>query len=95
MDNIFNKIKIDQEMKKFQNNREVNTNYSNYHLKDRNHNESLNYETANSENKNNKSVHLLSCFNTLPEKDIYTIRRLIKITKIPKRRTDKTNKNDK
>ena len=92
MDNIFNKVKIDQEV---QNNREVKTNYSNYHLKDRNHNESLNYETANSENKNNKSVHLLSCFNTLPEKDIYTIRRLIKITKIPKRRTDKTNKNDK
>ena len=92
---IFNKIKIEQEVEKPRNNEEANTNYINGHLKDINQSESLNYETINSGNKTNKSVYLLSSFNTLPEKDIYTIRRGIKITKIPKRKTYKTNKNDK
>jgi hypothetical protein len=91
----FNKIKIEQEVEKPRNNEEANTNYINGHLKDINQSESLNYETINSENKTNKSVYLLSSFNTLPEKDIYIIRRGIKITKIPKRKTYKTNKNDK
>ena len=92
---IFNKIKIEQEVEKLRNNEEAYTNYINGHLKDINQSESLNYETINSGNKTNKSVYLLSSFNTLPEKDIYTIRRGIKITKIPKRKTHKTNKNDK
>ena len=83
-DNKFNKIKNGQEMEKIRNNGEVKT-----------YNESLNYEVTDSKIKNNKSVLLLSSFNTLPEKDIYTIRRIIKITKIPKRRMDKINKNDK
>jgi len=95
IDIILNKIKIEQKEEKSRNNEELNTNYSNGHLKDRTHSESLINETTVPENKTNKSIYLLSSFNTLPEKDIYIIRRGIKITKIPKKRTHKTNKNDK
>ena len=86
IDIILNKIKIEQKVEKSRSNEEVNTNYSNGHLKDRNQSESLNYKTTFPENNTNKSVYLLSSFNTLPEKDIYIIRRGIKITKIPKKK---------
>lgn len=94
-DIILNKIKIEQKEEKSRNNEELYTNYSYGNLKDRTHSELLINETTIPENKTNKSVYLLRSFNTLPEKDIYIIRRGIKITKIPKKRTHKTNKNDK
>lgn len=91
-ENIIAKNKEEKEMKLLRKNGEIDTTLSIDDLKDRTHKESLNYQNINSENKTNKSVLLLSSFNTLPEKDIYTIRRIIKITRKPKKRTDKANK---
>ena len=95
MDSLLKKIAIDKKLKS-RNNEENKSNISYREPRtERSGSETLNHDTIDSENRVNKSMYLINSFNTLPEKDFYIIRRVVKIIKKDKKKKDKKDKKEK
>ena len=91
-DDLFKKISF-TEKKKSRNTDEIKIDKSfHFHRREKTDTELLYNDTYDTDNRNNKSMYLLNMFGAIPEKDSYTIRRVVKVIKKDKKKKDKNDK---
>ena len=95
-DYIFLKIKKDEINGRSRNNGNLSVNFALHSdFKERKNSELLNSETSDSNDSEirlNRSMHILNNSHTLPEKDFYSIHKVVKIIKRDKKRKNKNVK---
>ena len=95
-DYIFLKIKKDEINGRSRNSGNLSVNFAlNSDFKERKNSELLNSETSDSNDSEirlNRSMHILNNSHTLPEKDFYSIHKVVKIIKRDKKRKNKNVK---